>query len=115
MLGRLRSGLLLLGVFMMYHTQASRSHKISSRHELTSQRSNVPRSGKLYEFPNGFATTFHTERFLPGECFFSQQAFGVDDMIYYVLDQWLTVKLELTKPTAHPAGAIAQFHSFVRT
>ncbi|PVG04147.1 Actin/actin-like protein [Serendipita vermifera] len=36
----------------------------------------MQRPGKPYEFPTGFATTFYQERFLPGECFFSLDAFG---------------------------------------
>jgi hypothetical protein len=78
----------------------------SSPRELTSRRSNVPRAGKLYEFPNGFATTFHSERFLPGECFFSQQAFGVDRMAFTPVLS-LTLKLERTEPTTHVTCATA--------
>jgi hypothetical protein len=41
------------------------------------ERQGMQRPGKQYEFPTGFATTFYQERFLPGECFFSLEAFGV--------------------------------------
>ncbi|CAG8590919.1 13528_t:CDS:10 [Acaulospora colombiana] len=41
------------------------------------RRQGMQRPGKQYEFPTGFATTFYQERFLPGECFFSLDAFGL--------------------------------------
>ncbi|CCA69498.1 related to ACT1-actin [Serendipita indica DSM 11827] len=36
----------------------------------------IPRAGKQYEFPDGFTSIFYQERFLPGECYFSQDALG---------------------------------------
>lgn len=53
------------------------------------QRQQVPRPGKQYEFPTGYTTIFHNERYLPGEIYFQQDAFGV--RFYMSIDVSITL------------------------
>ncbi|KAG8832524.1 NuA4 histone acetyltransferase subunit [Serendipita sp. 400] len=58
----------------------------------------IPRPGKAYEFPSGYSSVFHAERYLPGEGYFMQDALGPVGNVPPTLSQLLHTSIAACEP-----------------